>query len=165
MRPIAEEQLLWAIGDRPDIHVVDASLTGAERDALIAACDCYVSLHRAEGFGLTLAEAMAVGKPVIGTGYSGNVDFMNDRNSYLVDYKLTRVGPDARPYPVDGTWAEPDLDHAAVMLRRVYYDRDGAARIAHQAREDIARTLSEQATGQRMRRRLQQLIAGSLAAR
>jgi glycosyltransferase involved in cell wall biosynthesis len=164
-RPIDEERLLWAIGDRSDIHLVDASLTAAERDAVLAACDCYVSLHRSEGFGLTLAEAMAVGKPVIGTGYSGNLDFMNDRNSFLVNYKLTRVGPDALIYPADGTWAEPDLDHAAALLRRVHDDPDGAARIARQARQDIARALSEHATGQRMRRRLGQLIAGPALAR
>lgn len=164
-RPIDEEQLLWAIGDRSDIHLVDVSLSRAERDALITTCDCYVSLHRSEGFGLTLAEAMAAGKPVIGTRYSGNLDFMNERNSFLVNYELTRVGPDARIYPADGTWAEPDLDHAAALLRRVYDEPDEAALIAEQAREDIARTLSEQATGQRMRHRLQQLIAGSTPAR
>jgi glycosyltransferase involved in cell wall biosynthesis len=164
-RPIDEEQLLWAIGDRSDIHLVDASLTAEERDAVLAACDCYVSLHRSEGFGLTLAEAMAAGKPVIGTRYSGNLDFMNERNSFLVDYTLTRVGPDGQIYPADGTWAEPDLDHAAALLRRVYDDPDGAARIAHQAREDIARELSEQAAGQRMRRRLQELIAAPATAR
>lgn len=164
-RPTDEEQLLWAIGDRSDIHLVDASLTAAERDAVMSACDCYVSLHRSEGFGLTLAEAMAAGKPVIGTGYSGNLDFMNEHNSFLVNYELTRVGPYARIYPADGTWAEPDLDHAAALLRRVYDDPDGAARIGRQAREDIARTLSEQATGQRMRHRLQQLIAGGAPAK
>ena len=58
--------------------------------ALFARADCYVSLHRAEGFGLTLAEAMALGKPVIATGFSGNTDFMTPANSYLVDWKLTQ---------------------------------------------------------------------------
>lgn len=102
---------------------------------------------------------MAAGKPVIGTGYSGNLDFMNERNSLLVDYALTRVGPDARIYPADGIWAEPDLDHAAALMRRVYDDPEAAARLGEQARADIARTLSEQATGQRMRDRLRQLLA------
>ncbi len=71
LRPYVEEEVLWAVDGRPDIHVVDRSLSGDEKDALMAACDCYVSLHRSEGFGLTMAEAMAIGKPVIGTGYSG----------------------------------------------------------------------------------------------
>ena len=68
----------------------------------MAACDCYVSLHRAEGFGLTLAEAMAIGKPVIATGYSGNVDFMNDANSYLVDYEIGASRPRMRDLPARG---------------------------------------------------------------
>ena len=70
--------------------------------ALFARADCYVSLHRAEGFGLTLAESMALGKPVIATGFSGNTDFMTPANSYLVDWALTEVGPDAEHYPADG---------------------------------------------------------------
>jgi hypothetical protein len=94
LRPHAVEEVLWACDDRPDIHVVDRSLTAAQRDALMATCDCYVSLHRSEGLGLTMAECMALGKPVIATGYSGNVDFMTPTNSYLVDYATTRVGPD-----------------------------------------------------------------------
>ena len=85
----------------------------------MAACDCYVSLHRSEGFGLTLAEAMAIGKPAIGTGYSGNLDFMNAENSYLVDYELGRVGPDCEIYPAEGEWAEPSVEHAAELMRRV----------------------------------------------
>ena len=70
-RPHALEQLLWAARGRPDIHVIDRSLGARERDALVTGCDCYVSLHRSEGFGLTLAECMALGKPVIATAFSG----------------------------------------------------------------------------------------------
>ena len=77
--------------------------------ALTASCDCYVSLHRSEGFGLTMAEAMSHGKPVIATGYGGNLDFMTQENSYLVPYELVAVGQDARPYPSTAMWAEPDL--------------------------------------------------------
>ena len=60
-----------------------------------------------------MAEAMLMGKPVIATGYSGNLDFMTAENSYLVDYTLSRIGPGSDPYPADSQWAEPDLDHAA----------------------------------------------------
>jgi hypothetical protein len=105
LRPLAEEQVLWAAHGREDIHVIDRSLAPAELGGLMAACDCYVSLHRAEGFGLTLAEAMAIGKPAIATGYSGNVDFMNAANSYLVDYEIALVGPECEIYPPDGEWA------------------------------------------------------------
>ena len=70
--------------------MIEEYLTPGEKDALTAACDCYVSLHRAEGFGFTMAEAMYLGKPVIATGYSGNLDFMTAENSYLVDYEPSR---------------------------------------------------------------------------
>ena len=87
----------------------------------MAACDCYVSLHRSEGFGLTMAEAMAIGKPVIATGYSGNLDFMNAENSYLVDYELGRVGPDCEIYPPEGdVGASPSVEHAAELMREVH---------------------------------------------
>ena len=157
LRPLAEEEVLWAAHGREDVHVVDRSLTGAELGGLMAACDCYVSLHRAEGFGLTMAEAMAIGKPVIATGYSGNVDFMNDENSYLVDYAPSRVGPDCEIYPPDGEWAEPSVEHAAQLMRRVHESREEAAHIGERARADIARVLSPEATGAAMRRRLEEL--------
>ncbi len=157
LRPLSEEELLWAAHGRSDIHIVDRSLTGEEMGGLMAACDCYVSLHRAEGFGLTMAEAMAIGKPVIGTGYSGNVDFMNDDNSYLVDYTIGRVGPDCEIYPPEGEWADPSIEHAAELMRRVSSDPAEAAAKGQRAAADVARLLSAGVTGQRMRERLEQL--------
>jgi glycosyltransferase involved in cell wall biosynthesis len=165
LRPLSEEAVLWSATGRPDVHVVDRSLSAQERDALMAGCDCYVSLHRSEGFGLTLAEAMAAGKPVIGTGYSGNLDFMSEENSYLVDYELTRVGPECEIYPPDGEWAEPDLDHAAFLMRAVHEDREEASRRGSRARRDIAETLSAKATGEAMRGRLRELAPGTTATR
>jgi glycosyltransferase involved in cell wall biosynthesis len=161
LRPLAEEELLWAAHGREDIHVVDRSLTNDELNGLMAACDCYVSLHRAEGFGLTLAEAMAIGKPAIATGYSGNVDFMNSENSYLVDYTIGRVGPECEIYPPEGEWAEPSVEHAAELMRRVIEDPVEARRRGARAAQDIARALSPAATGAAMRDRLQQLARGS----
>jgi glycosyltransferase involved in cell wall biosynthesis len=164
LRPLAEEEVLWAAHGRPDIHVVDRSLSAGELSGVMAACDCYASLHRAEGFGLTMAEAMALGKPVIGTGYSGNVDFMTSENSYLVDFTIGRVGAECEIYPPEGEWAEPSIEHAAELMRRVYGDPQEARRLGAQAAEDIARTLSPEATGAAMRRRLEELSGGPSAA-
>lgn len=160
LRPIAEEEVLWAAHGRPDIHVIDRSLTSDALNGVMAACDCYVSLHRAEGFGLTMAEAMAIGKPVIGTGYSGNVDFMNAQNSLLVDYEITLVGPDCEIYPPDGKWADPNIEHAAELMRALHDDPGMATRIGERARSDIDRELSPRSTGAAMRRRLQELSRG-----
>jgi glycosyltransferase involved in cell wall biosynthesis len=91
-RRVAElEALRAAAAGRPDVVLVDEYFDADATDALMAACDCYVSLHRSEGFGLTLAHAMSRGKPVIATGYSGNVDFMDGTNSLLVGYREARV--------------------------------------------------------------------------
>jgi glycosyltransferase involved in cell wall biosynthesis len=157
LRPLAEEEVLWAAHGRSDVHVIDRSLSSAQLNGLMAGCDCYVSLHRSEGFGLTMAEAMAIGKPVIGTGYSGNLDFMNERNSYLVEYELGRVGPDCEIYPPEGSWAKPSVEHAAELMRQVVERPQEAAEIGARALEDVAGQLSPRATGEAMHRRLQEL--------
>jgi len=89
-------------------------------NALLNQCDVYLSLHRAEGYGLTLAEAMALGKPVIATAYSGNMDFMTPANSYLVPCHLVELERDYPPYEKGSVWAEPDAGAAAEILRQVY---------------------------------------------
>ncbi len=111
-RPDERALVQYAIGGRSDVVIVDMEFSERQHAALFAACDCYVSLHRAEGFGMTIAEAMALGKPVIATAWSGNMDFTTAHNSYLVDYQLRTVGPDNPPYNPEGTWAEPSIDHA-----------------------------------------------------
>ena len=146
-RPEARERLRYAIGDRDDIRIVDAMVEPAEMAALFRRADCYVSLHRAEGFGLTLAESMALGKPVIATGFSGNTDFMTPANAYLVDWRLTEVGPAAEHYPEEGTWAEPSLEHAAQLMREVYGDQAAAAERGARAAADVAAQLSPEAVG------------------
>lgn len=128
----------WA-SDRPDVRVVDGYLSAADRDALAASCDCYVSLHRSEGFGLTIAEAMALGRPVIATGYSGNLTLMNEANSYLVPFRLTPIPEGCDPYPAGAEWADPDLDRAAELMREVYEHQDVASERGKQGREDVLR--------------------------
>jgi hypothetical protein len=84
---------------------------------------------------------------------------MNEHNSYLVDYTIGRVGPECEIYPPDGEWAEPNIDRAAELMRRVFEAREEASAIGAHAREDIARILSPQATGAAMRARLEELAA------
>ncbi len=157
LRPLAEEEVLWAAHGRSDIHVIDRSLSAHELGRLMASCDCYVSLHRAEGFGLTMAEAMALGKPVIATNYSGNVDFMNAENSYLIDFEIGRVGAECEIYPPEGEWADPNIEHAGELMRRVYTNPEEARRIGARAAKEILATLSPETTGTAMRRRLEEL--------
>jgi glycosyltransferase involved in cell wall biosynthesis len=141
---------------RPDIRIVDGYVSAAERDAQMALCDCYVSLHRSEGYGLTMAEAMAAGKPVIATGYSGNLAFMDEENSLLVPYALTTVPRGCPPYPVWAEWAEPDLDAAARHMRHVWEDPDAARRLGRRAQEDILRSSSPRRTAAFVAARLEQ---------
>lgn len=107
--------------------------------------DAYISLHRAEGFGLGLAESMRLGKPVVATAWSGNVDFMDERNSLLVDYRLVPVEPGQYPHSQGQRWAEANIDQAATCMRRLVDEPGLAERIGNQARKDIHEKLSSQA--------------------
>jgi glycosyltransferase involved in cell wall biosynthesis len=146
-----------AAAAHPDVEVIDRYLDPADNNSLTALCDCYVSLHRAEGLGLVMAEAMLLGKPVIATGYSGNLDFMTQSNSLLVEHRLVPIGPGAEPYPADADWAEPDVEHAATLMREVFDDRDRAAVLGAKAAEDVRRTHSPAAAGEIMYRRLESI--------
>jgi glycosyltransferase involved in cell wall biosynthesis len=152
--PEKKLRILEAIAGRPDILFHDGYLRAAVQAALIECSDCFVSLHRTEGFGLHLAEAMAAGKPVIATGYSGNLDFMNPHNSYLVPFTRGKIPPGCGPYPSGAIWAEPDVGAAVDIMRLVARDVDGARRKGRQAAGDIARDHSPAARAEFLRRRL-----------
>ena len=108
--------------------------------ALVAASDCYVSLHRSEGFGHVLGEAMYLGRPVIATAYGGNLDFMDEDNSWLIPHGRSAVGGPGIPYPAHGTWAEPDLDAAARALRAAADDPAATRARGRRAAADVRRT-------------------------
>jgi hypothetical protein len=163
--PAERAQLAAAVADRPEIHLFEETIPAEQKNAMIAGCDCYVSLHRSEGLGLTMAEAMYFGKPVIATGYSGNLDFMTAENSYLVPHTLTRIGPDAEPYPPDGEWAEPDLDHAAAVMRAVVAEPAEAANRARRAAIDIRHTHSPEAAAASIEARIAEGRADALIER
>jgi glycosyltransferase involved in cell wall biosynthesis len=133
-----QEQLRFAVGTRTDIKIVDRYMSREQLHSLLSECQTYISLHRSEGYGLTLAEAMSLGKPVIATGYSGNLDFMSEQNAILVPYELVAVGTDAVPYPEDSRWAQPNIEFAAAAMRELNRDESLRARIGNQARIDVA---------------------------
>jgi glycosyltransferase involved in cell wall biosynthesis/SAM-dependent methyltransferase len=143
--PAEREQLARAVEGRPEIHLLESTVSVGAKNAMIAGCDCYVSLHRSEGLGLTMAEAMYFGRPVIATGYSGNLDFMNAENSFLVPHTMAAIGADADPYPADKEWAEPDLEAAAALMRQVYAHPADAIKRGERAAADIRRTHSPSA--------------------
>ncbi len=137
--------LAAAAADRPDIHVVDRYLERAEQAALIAACDVFVSLHRAEGFGLMLAEAMWFGRPVVATGYSGNLEFMDEETARLIPWRPAEISTGAGPY--SGSWAEPDLEAAAGALRDLADPRGPAHGLGDRAARQVSAEHSVAARG------------------
>jgi glycosyltransferase involved in cell wall biosynthesis len=143
----------------PNIRILNRVLKKEETNSLLRACDCYVSLHRSEGFGITIAEAMNCEKPVIATAYSGNMDFMTPANSFLVKYRLSEMERDYSPYRKGCVWADPDLDDAAQLMRYVYEQRAAASEVGRQARKDIVRTLRPTAVGKLISERFQKLAA------
>jgi hypothetical protein len=164
MDPAAHRAVLEAAAAHPHVHVVDRDLPAAEKNALIGLLDCLLSVHRSEGFGLALAEAALLGVPVVATDYGGTRDFLTPFNAWLVDHRPARIGPGHDPYPADGEWAEPDLDHAAAQLRAVRAVPEEAARRASRAREDVARHLDPAAAGAAMAARLARIVRAPVAA-
>lgn len=151
------EQLRWECRDRSDIFVIDETFDRATTNALMQACDCYISLHRSEGLGLTMAEAMLLERPVIATGYSGNLDFMTPDVSHLVRWTPGRVPKSARAYPAGSRWADPDTQHAAQLMRQVMDDPAQAARMGRAARAAIVDRYSPNQCGTAMRARLEEI--------
>lgn len=141
----------------PRVILLDKVMQDWEITELVRLCDCFLSLHRSEGFGRGLAEAMYFGKPVVATGYSGNVDFMNEANSCLVDYTLVAVGADEYPHGAGQSWADPDVEQAAWFLRKLTEDAAQATEIGQRAAHYIRTYHSFAAVGARHRRRLEKL--------
>jgi len=142
------------VGGDPRIEVRDGFLSREEMFGLQNCADCYISLHRAEGFGLGMAECMYLGKPVIATGYSGNLDFMDHENSLLVDYTLIPLRDGEYAHWQRQFWADPDVAQAARFMRQVFDDRDLARRIGATAAVGIRCTHSNAVCGAAMVERL-----------
>ncbi len=153
---------LQSAAKESNVILLDEVLSREKSYGLIDACDCYVSLHRSEGLGLTMAEAMLLGKPVIATGYSGNVDFMDSSNAMLVDYQLRQLRgtcPDYvyQVYKDHTSWANPSTEHAASFMRWAYEHREEATILGEKARKHAEEVLSPKAAGRRLKTRLEEI--------
>ena len=137
-----------------EIQIIAERLKHEEVLGLFAACDCLVSLHRSEGLGLGMAEAMSLGKPVIATAYSGNMEFMNVNNSFLVKYDLIELKKDYGPYAKGDVWADADIEHAAYLMRYAYQNQEEARNIGARAAQDIRTQLNPSMTARDIEARL-----------
>lgn len=128
-------------GDRR-IQLITELMPRKRVNTLISLCDTYLSLHRGEGFGLTLAEAMALGVPVIATAYSANMDFMDEQIACLVRYTLIPVGEAYPNAPAGALWADPDIGQAAGYLRHLYEQPAARREMASLAQERLKKEYS-----------------------
>ncbi len=130
-------------GIKDNIILIHHALSRDELMSLINAIDCYVSLHRSEGLGLGMMEAMYLGKPVIATGYGGNGEFMNNENSILVNYSMETLNNDVPPYKKGFYWADPNIEEAAAHMKRIYEDKKYACKLGKMAEESIKKHFNQ----------------------
>lgn len=160
--------LLREAADAAGVVLIDEMLSRECTYGLLGLCDAYVSLHRAEGFGMTMAEAMLLGKPTIGTAYSGNLDFMAADNSLLVEYRRVCVGRALPRFPVyrpDAVWAEPSVLDAARCMRWAFEHPGDARLLGQKAQRSVAARFDLGAAGRRMAERLGEIRGKSRRAR
>lgn len=147
--------VLNEIGTHKNIKLLDVDLDKNDLNHFINQCDSYVSLHHSEGFGLTLAEAMCLGKPAIATNYSGNLEFMNDRNSFLVDYLINSIDNPDQNFCTKTVWADPLLEDSVAKLQLVFENKQLATEKANKARIDTQAYLSFKNVGKKIANRIE----------
>ena len=133
-----------------EVRLISTNLSSQAAYSLISACDCFASLHRAEGYGRGLAEAMWLGRLALGTGWSGNCDYMRADNSLLVDYTLVPVKEDEYPHFAGQLWAEPDIDHAEFLLKGALDDGQHSSSLRRRARLGALMNCGNRAVGLRL---------------
>jgi glycosyltransferase involved in cell wall biosynthesis len=157
-RPERLHALQGIIGHDERVIITDGFLSRDQVFGLESVVDAYVSLHRAEGLGLGMAESMYLGKPVIGTAYSGNLEFMDADNSCLVDYQLVPIRKGEYLYDDERfRWAEPDLAQASQWMTRLVDDVEFRTRIARRGQQDIQSRFTHANAAALMRGRLTEL--------
>ncbi|MCL2087947.1 MAG: glycosyltransferase [Oscillospiraceae bacterium] len=151
------QQIKNALKGYSNLFIIEEHLSKTGIYSLIEVCDVFVSMHRSEGFGLVMAEAMYLGTPAIATNWSANTDFMTNENSCPVDYKLTGITKTCNLYQKGQLWAEPDTSHCAEYMRRLFEDRDYYNDIKSAARNYIKTELTPAKSGTAMTARLKDI--------
>lgn len=141
------------------VSVIAKTLSREMLSALQMCCDSFISMHRAEGFGLNIAEYMALGKPVVATGYSGNMAFMNAENACLVDYRLLEIEITEGQYERGQLWADPSPQHAAEWLLKLSQDRGFYEQKAKAAEAYIRRYHAPEVVGEKIRARYEAILS------
>lgn len=149
-----ERKLHQFAADKKNITIINIDMDKNSVNHLINDSDCYVSMHHSEGFGLTLAEAMCLGKPTVATNYSGNTEFMNEDNSFLVDYELGFLLNADANFSSQTLWANPIMEDAVKKLREVYDDKALRNKKAINGKLFVQEKLSFDSVGSIMRDRL-----------
>jgi glycosyltransferase involved in cell wall biosynthesis len=151
------QEVLAECATHANVFLLDKPMHKDEVTSLIKACDCFVSLHRSEGFGLGPAEAMSLGKPAIITNWSGNTDYMTADNCMPVDYELVKLDHDFGPYKAHQHWAAPDLDQAAHWMKRIARNPELARSIGFAGRQTIKLKFSPSVVGKLIQDRLREI--------
>ncbi len=155
--PQAYRELQDALVGIENYHLIDQTLSRGQVYGLMQACDTYASLHRSEGFGLTVAESMFLGKPVISTDWSATAEFLNARNGCPIRCKLQQLERTYGPYAKGQIWADPDPAHAAEQMYRLANDSQWAAKLGREARATIQDKFSPKRIGELYQARLRSI--------
>ncbi|TCL59378.1 glycosyl transferase family 1 [Kineothrix alysoides] len=151
------EKLKDRLKDYKNVYFITTNLTRLQVDSLIYVSDVLVSLHRSEGFGLPLAEAMALGKPVIATNWSASKEFMDEESACLVDYKLIKLEKTIGPYEKGNYWADADTEHAAYYMKRLWENKEYRETTGTNAQSYIKENLSYECAAGIMKNRLKEI--------
>jgi glycosyltransferase involved in cell wall biosynthesis len=156
--PGSEARLRRLEANNSSIKIVNEYWSRDRLLRLMQVADIYVSPHAAEGFGLTLLESMSLGTPVISTGFSGNMDFTTEQNSWLLDFELTRLSSRAGPYPAGTVWARPSIENLVETMRSIASERSQIEPKAKLAREDAVETSSLESYASRLDAALRRVL-------
>lgn len=150
-------ELSRAVAQLPNIRIIPESFSDEDMASLRLLSDCLLSPHRSEGFGLNIAEFLLLGKPVVATNYSGNLDFFDETVGFPIAYELGEIAKSTGPYPGGYVWAEPLLSSLIEQMQRVVRDKKTVETRGRLAAERMKARYSAAAVAQDITRRLQSI--------